>query len=155
MRGKLPFAYVRFDGRRLAPGPKGRGRRLRIDARCLAGVPVRGAVAHVCALGDPNAALRFDEPEIQQARRDTLAWWIGLLGEDFVCLSTFALDASRCAGAVTVARSAGRFGEDPFARLFPGTVVEADFFCPVSPPSGPVIERYAGAPWPGGSFGSA
>ena len=40
---------------------------------------------------------------------------------------------------------------EPYAR----TVVEADFFCPVSPPSGPVIERYAGAPWPGGSFGSA
>ncbi len=94
MRGELPFAFVRFDGRRLDPGPKGSGRRLRIDARCLAGDPVQGAIAHVCALADPNATLRFDEPEVQQARRDALAWWIGLLGNDFVCLSTFALDAS-------------------------------------------------------------
>jgi hypothetical protein len=103
-------------------------------------------------LADSGAALRFDEPEVQQARRDALAWWIGLLGGDFVCLSTFALDASRCAGAVTVARSASRFGDDPFSRLFPGTVVETDAFCAVAPPPGPVIERYAGAPWPGGSF---
>jgi hypothetical protein len=149
----LPFAYVRFDGERLTAG-HGSGRRLRVDARCLAGDPVRGAVAHVCALADPEAALRFDEPEVQQARREALAWWIGLLGDDFVCLSTFALDASLCAGAVTVARSASRFGDVPFARLFPGTVVETDEFCPVPPPPGPVIERCEGAPWPGGSFGA-
>jgi len=151
VRGELPFAYVTFDGERLAAGPNGPGRRLRIDARCVTGDPV-AAVAHVCASVDPRAALRFDEPEVQQARRDALAWWIGLLGDDFVCLSTFALDASRCAGAVTVARSASRFGEDPFARLFPGTVVETDEFCPVPPPPGPVIERYDGAPWRGGTF---
>ena len=155
MTGELPFAYVRFDGRGLEPGPNGPGRRLRVDARCLAGKPVAGAVAHVCALADPHGALRFDEPEVQGARRDALAWWIDLLADDFVCLSTFALDASRCAGAVTVAMSAARFGDDPFLRLFPGTVVETDAFCPVPPPAGPVIERYAGAPWPGGSFAAS
>jgi len=155
MRPRLPFAYVTFDGQRLESGPRAAGRRLRIDARCLEGQPVEGAMAHVCALADPDAGLRFDEPEVQQARRDALSWWIGLLEDEFICLSTFAVDASRCAGAVTVARSARRFGDDPFARLFPGTVVEADFFCPVPPPAGPVIERYAGAPWPGGSFGAA
>jgi len=154
MSGELPFNYVRFDGRKLDPGPKGPGRRLRVDARCLAGEPVP-ALAHVCALPEADAAVRFDEPEVQQARRDALAWWIGLLGDDFVCLSTFALDASRCAGAVTVARSAYSFGDDPFARLFPGTVVETDAFSPVPPPPGPIIERYAGAPWPGGSFDDA
>ncbi len=154
MSGELPFAYVRFDGRRLEPGPKGSGRRLRVDARCLAGAPEKDALAHVCALVDPDATLRFDEPEVQQVRRGALAWWIGLLGDDFVCLSTFALDASRCAGAVTVARSAARFGDDPFSRLFPGAVVETDAFCSVPPPPGPVIERYAGAPWPGGAFGN-
>ena len=108
-----------------------------------------GAYAHVCALPDRAAALRYDEPEVQQVRRDALAWWIPMLGDDLVCLSTFALDASRCAGAITVARDPAWFADDPFARLFPGTVVRSDVFCPVPPPAGPPIERYAGAPWPG------
>jgi hypothetical protein len=149
-----PFAYVRFDGERLTAGGRGRGRRLRIDARCLVGDRVAGAYAHVCALAADDAALRFDELEVQQARRDALAWWIPMLGDDLVCLSTFALDASRYGGAVTVARTPEAFGDDPFARLFPGTVVRTDFLCRTPPPPGPVIERYAGAPWPGGGFAS-
>ncbi len=51
-----------------------------------------------------------------------------------------------------MARSPRQFGQDPFARLFPGTIVRSDLFCPVAPPPGPVIERYAGVPWPGGGF---
>jgi hypothetical protein len=35
---------------------------------------------------------------------------------------------------------------------FPGTVIATDDFCEVPPPPGPVIERYAGVPWPGGQF---
>ena len=112
----LPFAYVVFDGERLSADTRARGRRLRIDARCLEGPPVEGAFAHVCALPDRDAALRFDEPEVQQARRAALAWWIPLIGDALVCLSTFALDASRCAGAFTVARDPARFAADPFAR---------------------------------------
>jgi hypothetical protein len=148
-----PFARIVFDGAGLSADPHAPGRRLRIDARCLAGSPVKGAYAHVCALTDADAALRFDEPEVQQARRDALAWWLPLLGESLVSVSTFAIDASLCAGAVTVARDPARFEDDPFARLFPGTVVRTDLFCAVSPPVGPVIERYSGAPWPGGGFG--
>jgi hypothetical protein len=148
-----PFAYLVFDGRRLSADPRVQGRRVRIDKRCLEGDPVPGAYAHVCALPDPDATLRFDEPEVQQVRRDALAWWIPLLGDSFVCLSTFALDASRYGGAVSVARDPHCFDADPFARLFPGTVVRTDIFGEVSPPPGPVIERYAGAPWPGGRFG--
>lgn len=147
-----PFAYVRFDGERLSDDPSAPGRRLRIDARCVGGEGVEGAYAHICALADRDAALRYDEPEVQQARRDALAWWIPLLGADLVCLSTFSLDASRCAGAVTVASDPGRFDQDPFARLFPGTTVRVDFFSRVPPPPGPVIERYSGAPWPAGRF---
>jgi hypothetical protein len=147
-----PFEFVVFDGEALSADPHAPGRRLRIDSRCLAGEAVPGAFAHVCALPHRDAALRYDEPEVQQARRDALAWWIPLLGEDLVCLSTFALDASRCAGAMTVALDSGWFGEDPFARLFPGTVVQTDSFSRVAPPPGPVIERHAGAPWPGGRF---
>ncbi len=150
---ELPFAYVSFDGERLDPDPRA-GRRLRIDARCLHGEPVRDAFAHVAALADATAALRYDEPEVQQARRDALAWWIPLLGDDLVCLSTFALDASRYAGALTVARRPDHFEHDPFARLFPATTAHVDFLCLVPPPPGPVIERYAGAPWPGGRFES-
>jgi len=33
--------------------------------------------------------------------------------------------------------------------------VPTDSFCTVPPPAGPPIERYAGAPWPGGRFDSA
>lgn len=53
---------------------------------------------------------------------------------------------------MTVARDPSAFDSDPFARPFQGTLVDADFFCPVEPPPGPVIERYSGAPWPGGAF---
>jgi hypothetical protein len=139
-----------FDGAQLRAKPP--GRELGLDPRCLAGEPVRGAFAHVCALPDPDAALRFDEPEVQGARRDAMAWWIPLLGDSLVCISTFALDPSRCAGAVTVARDPSAFRDDPFARLFPGTIVKTDLFCEVAPPAGPVVERYSGVPWPGGRF---
>ena len=150
-----PFAFVVFDGARLSLDPRAPGRRLRVDPRCVEGEPVHGAFAHVCALSGRSAALRYDEPEVQQARRDALAWWIPTLGDELICLTTFAIDASRCAGAMTVARDPAKFGDDPFARLFPGTVVPTDLFCAVPPPAGPPIERYAGAPWPGGRFESA
>jgi hypothetical protein len=152
MRG--PVARIVFDGERLSADLNEPGRRLLLDARCLRGERVSEAFAHVCARDGSDAAVRFDEPEVQQARRDALAWWIPLLGDDLICLSTLAVDASLCAGAVTVARSRAHFRSDPFARLFPGTVVRTDLFCPVAPPAGPVIERYAGAAWPAGRFGS-
>jgi hypothetical protein len=149
---KLAFAYIRWDGERLSDQPHGAGRRLRIDARCIGEQNVKGAYAHVCALNDEDATLRYDEPEVEQARRDALAWWIPLLGDELVCLSSFAIDESHYAGAITVATDPSQFDQDPFARLFPGTTVRADFFSPVPPPAGPAIERYAGAPWPAGSW---
>jgi len=151
--GDLPdgAAHLTFDGRQLLVG-RAPGRRLMIDARCVHSVPVRGAYAHVCALTDPRAALAFDQPEVQQVRRDALAWWIGLLGDALICLSTLAVDEARYAGAITVTRRPAPWSEDPFARIFPGTVVRSDRFCPVAPPPGPVLERYAGVAWPGGSF---
>ena len=85
-----PFAFVVFDGARLSLDPRAPGRRLRIDPRCVEGEPVHGAFAHVCALPDRSAALRYDEPEVQQARRDALAWWIPTLGDDLICLTTRA-----------------------------------------------------------------
>jgi len=109
----------------------------------------------VCALADESARLRFDEPEVQEVRRDALAWWIPLLGDAFVCLTTLALDSSNYGGAITVTRDPAFFDSDPFARIFPGTVVRTNVFCAVAPPAGPMIERVSGVAWPGGTFSSA
>ena len=137
---------LRWDGAAF-----GTGRRFRADPRCLAGEPVR-AWAHVCALADEEARLPYDTPEVQHARREALAWWIPLLGESLVCLTTLAVDSVNFGGAVTVASDPGAFADDPFARLFRGTVVETELFSRVSPPAGPVIERCAGVAWPGGRW---
>jgi hypothetical protein len=127
------------------------GRRFRADPRCFGCEPVT-AWAHVCALADDEARLPFDTPEVQQVRRDALAWWIPLLGDTLVCLTTLAVDSVNYGGAVTVTTDPSFFDEDPFARLFPGTVVETRLFCRVPPPAGPVVERYSGVAWPGGGF---
>jgi hypothetical protein len=126
--------------------------RVRPDPRCIRGEPVARAFAHVCAARDRDGVLPFDDPAVQQVRRDALAWWIPLLGESFVCLTTLAFDAVNYAGAITVALDASVFDHDPFARLFSGVVVETDFFCRVPPSPGPAIERYNGVAWPGGAF---
>src|SRR5207247_536151 len=97
-----PFGRVVFDGERLSADPRAPGRRLRVDARCLEGEPVEGAFAHVCALPDEDAVVAYDQTEVQAARRDALAWWIPLLGDSLVCLTTLAVDAVNCAGAITV-----------------------------------------------------
>jgi hypothetical protein len=145
--------HVHWDGAELnLDGP---GRRLGIDERCLAGDPVSGCFAHVCALPADAARLPYDQPEVQGARQAALAWWVPLLGDALVCMSTVSLDSVHCAGAITVARHPQLFGQDPFARLFPGTVVPTGLFSVVLPPPGPLIERTAGAPWPGGRFPAA
>lgn len=136
-----------WDGRELSRGETAGARRLLVDPRCLAAEPV-AAWANVCVSADPEARVRFDEPEVQQVRRDALAWWIGLLGVDLVCVTTCALDHSWCAGAITVARRPDRFASDPFARLFAATAIPCDALGPVAPPCGPLVERVAGAPWP-------
>jgi hypothetical protein len=141
-------SLIFFDGERLTMDRRLGGRRYRLDPRCLAGERVRGAYANVCT----GPSIRFDEPEIQQARRDVLAWWLPLLGPELVCLTTLVVDESRCGGAITVATTTAFFQSDPFARIFPATVVETDLFARVLPPAGPAIERYSGLAWPGGAF---
>ena len=142
---------VTWDGAALRRGVGASGRRFRADPRCFEGEPVR-AWAHVCALAKDDARLPFDTPEVQQVRRDSLAWWIPLLGDALVCLTTLALDSVNYGGAITVATDPAFFGHDPFARIFPGTIVETELFAPVALPAGPAIERYHGVAWPGGSF---
>lgn len=141
-----------WDGERLATTLGAPGRRFRADPRCFLGEPVAGAWAHVCALADESAKLPFDFPEVQQARRDALAWWIPMLGDDLVCLTTLAVDSVNYGGAITVARDPSFFDSDPFAQLFPGTVVRTNLFCRVPAPSGPLMERVNGVAWPGGSW---
>ncbi|MEA2478573.1 MAG: hypothetical protein QOJ07_495 [Thermoleophilaceae bacterium] len=147
-----PFRDLFWDGAALSLEAAPGARRFGVDPRCVSGDPLPGCFAHVCALTDPGARIPFDQPEVQQARRDALAWWIPLLGDDLVCVSTLSLDSVHYGGAVTVARSAAAFGDDPFARLFPGTVVATGLFGAVPAPVGPLMERTAGAPWPGGRF---
>ena len=147
-----PWAELWLHEGRLALEETPGARRFGVDPRCVAGGAVPDAWVHLCALEDPAARVPYDQPEVQQARRDALAWWIPLLGDDLVCLSTLSLDAVHCGGALTVARSPRHFTADPFARLFPGTIMRSALFGPVPPPPGPVLERYAGAPWPAGSF---
>jgi hypothetical protein len=127
------------------------GLRVVPDRRTIRGAPERG-VAHVCAAHSADQALPYDDAAVQQARRDVLAWWLAELGDELLCVTTLALDSVRCAGAITVVRRAVPFHDDPFARLFPGETIETELFCAVPPPPGPVIERYAGAAWPGGGF---
>ena len=116
---------IAYDGHALRAGA-GPGRCFEIDARCLRGVVVPGAYAHVCALPDESAVLEFDQPEVQQVRRDALAWWIALLGDALVCLTTLAVDESRYGGATTVTREPVAWSEDPVARIFRGTVVRTE-----------------------------
>ena len=144
-------AWISFDGQELHRGA-GHGRAFMVDARCLEAQPVADAYAHVCALSDERARLPYDQPEVQGVRRDALAWWIPLLGDNLVCLTTLALDEAGYAGAITVTREPARWADDPFARIFPPTLVRTSLFGSVAPPPGPVLERYAGVAWPGGSF---
>jgi len=115
------FRWLWFDGERLSLDPEAGGRRFGADPRPFDVEPVRGAWAHVCAVPDDEGArIPYDQPEIQLARADALAWWIPLLGDSLVCLTTLSLDAVHYGGAITVARDRDRFRADPFARLFPG-----------------------------------
>jgi hypothetical protein len=141
-----------WDGRELATALGAPGRRFRAEPRCFEGEAVEDAWAHVCALPEEDAKLPYDMPEIQHVRRDALAWWIPLLGDSLVCLTTLALDSVHYGGAITVARDPSFFDSDPFARIFPGTTVHTSLFSVVAPHPGPPVERYAGIAWPGGSF---
>lgn len=72
------------------------------------------------------ARVPFDQPGLQHARRDALAWWIAL--QSVVCVSTLSLESVHYAGAITVARHGDLFDNDPFARLLAATVIATGLF---------------------------
>jgi hypothetical protein len=124
---------------------------LRADERI---VDAQGAEAAVSlALAPPGAAVLFDDPAVQQARRSVLAD-----GRPPDVLTTLLRDASHFAGALTARRgedAARRLGEDPFARIFAGRLVHVGpgLLGRTPPPAGPTIERYGSArPWPWDRF---
>jgi hypothetical protein len=91
----------------------------------------------------------FDDPSVSGALRAVLA------GPPPDGVSTFVRDSSHFAGAVTVVRSsAERLRDDPFARVAPAARlrVEGGLFGRTPPVPGPVIQRYAGKPWPAAGF---
>ena len=124
---------------------------LRVDERLI---DPDGPAAWISLVLPPSGVrLAFDDPAVQQARR------LVLLRPFPAAVSTLLRDDSHFEGAITVARSPTekhRLGEDPFARIFPATLlaVEAGILGSVAPPTGPTIERYgSGNPWPWDQFG--
>jgi len=142
------------------------------DGRCVGvlaawhrpGKPVRDAVLVDGAVIDPDGdpgwvsllllpvgrAPLFDDPAVSGALRAMLA------GPPADVVSTLVRDSTHLAGAVTVRRADPRaLADDPFARLGLPILARVDggLFGRRAAPAGPVIQRYAGQPWPAAGFG--
>ena len=124
---------------------------LRVDERLID--PDGSAAWISLVLPPPGVRLPFDDPAVQQARR------LILLHPFPAAVSTLLRDDSHFEGAITVTHSAVRrhlLRDDPFARIFPSTLlaVEAGILGSAPSPTGPTIERYgSGNPWPWDRFG--
>jgi hypothetical protein len=153
----VSWGWLAFDGETLSVWAQ-RAKPVRDAQRLDARVIDSGGAPALVSLVLPPAGTRllFDDPAVQEARRQVLA------GPPFDAVSTLLRDASHFEGAVTVARGAHDEArlrwDDPFARIFPARVlrVESGVFGRVPPPAGPVIERYGSAqPWPWDRFADA
>jgi hypothetical protein len=117
---------------------------LRADPRILD--PHGGAASISLVLLPRSRHVKFDDPAVQQARRDVLA------RPPAEAVSTLLFDASHFAGAITVERrDPARLADDPFARVHPARIlhVGAGMLGRVPAPAGPTIERHGSAnPWP-------
>lgn len=144
-------AAFRADGAQLgflATWRVGLGRKplgaLGIDARA---VDPLGEPAWISlALAPERLRVLFDDPAVCQAMRVVLA------GPPVDVMSTLVRDPSTIGGAFTATHASTPDGlaDDPFARIFPRTVlsVDAGFVGTMPAPAGPGVQRYAGAPWP-------
>ena len=102
-----PVGHLGIWARRAKPTRDAR----RIDARLL---DASGAAAHVSLVRPPpGVRLLFDDPAVQQARRDVLA------ASPFDAVTTLLSDASHLEGSLTVARGAdvARLADDHRAVL--------------------------------------
>ena len=136
----------------LAAWPAGRkpvAAAVRADARI---VDPHGVSAEVSLLLLPrDRSPLFDDPTVSGALRAVLS------GPPPDAVSTFVRDSSHFAGAVTVRRrDPARLADDPFARLGPARRLRVGpgLFGRGAPLPGPVIQRYAGQPWPAAGFDS-
>ncbi len=125
---------------------------VRADIRIL---DRRGAGADVSlVLAPAGMRVLFDDPAVQQARREILA------GPAPDCFTTLLSDASHFEGALSAWRGAPAWTvrADPFARIFPARRLRiGPGLLGVTPPlAGPTIERYGSArPWPWDRFADA
>ena len=131
-----------------ADGAAPAGKR-KIDARAID--PGGSSALASLVLPADGVTIPFDDPEVSGALRAALAApWPDVL-------STLVVEDSRFAGALTAVRDGdrARLASDPFARIFPATLVEIGpgLLGSTPPPTGPVIQRYGGGqPWPWGEF---
>ena len=125
--------------------------------------PVADAVRAYAGIVDPDGAPAgvsflllprdrsplFDDPAVSGALRAVLS------GPPPDAVSTLVRDSSHFAGAITVRRDDPmRLADDPFARLGPTRRLRVGpgLFATAAHPYGPVIQRYAGQPWPATGF---
>ena len=134
----------------LSAWPAGRkpvAQAVRADARVIDPQGAAGWLSIVQI--DRHRAPLFDDPAVSGALRAVLA------GRPPDAVSTLVVDSSHFAGAVTVRRRDPPVLEaDPFARIAPAVVLHVGpgLFGLVPPVPGPVIQRYAGQPWPAAGF---
>lgn len=142
VEGAAPAVLVAWKGRH-HPHPQARS----IDPRAVgADGPVMSA--SWVALAEHEQPL-FDAHEVLQARRRLLQQWPAYGASSLVS------DSVHLAGSVLLGTAGDRFEDDPFARLGTRTLLRTQgFFLPVPAPTGPAIERYAGAAWPYDRFES-
>jgi hypothetical protein len=123
---------------------------LRVDDRLID--PAGGPAWISLVLAPSGVRLPFDDLAVQQARRLVLS------RPPLDAVSTLLRDDSHFEGAIAVALSTDAqrwLREDPFARIFPRTLlaVDAGILGSVAAPTGPTIERYgSGNPWPWDRF---
>jgi hypothetical protein len=120
---------------------------LRVDERI---VDARGRAAWISLIIVPRSVWPlFDDPAVSHAMRRVLS------GPAVDAFSTFVRDSVHWVGSITVVRDdPGQLARDPFARLYPQEVfrVGPGLLGRVPAPTGPVIQRYSGKPWPTSGF---
>jgi len=118
-------------------------RSLRVDARAVE--PGGPATWVSWCRFEGEESLAFDDGAVTAALRRVVA------GRWPVAVTTALVDWSRIAGALTLGTSRRDVEDDPFARVFPRTILEvpSGSLGTIPAPTGPALTRYgSGNPWP-------